>query len=697
MTRSSPSHTIQLMNDTTSKWLRLLSSNTITRLLFQRSTRHSLMKHYGAIVLALFLIVGIIVLDDYGLTIDEDDQRWIAIANIDLIMGRETGHFTDHVHHRFYGVAFELPLVLVERILQIEDIRSIHLSRHIITHIFFLVSGFFCYLLTYRMFNSRTLALFAMLLFLLHPRMYAHSFFNTKDIPFMSMFMIALFLTQRAFRRGDMLAFMLCGLGLGVLINLRIMGAVLFVAVLATRVLDLYQASDNNERKHILLTTAVFLVSSIWIFYVITPTIWADPVGLVVEWLPSLDQNIANVYQLFRGELFHSRDFHPPEYIPVWASITTPPLVLALGIIGTFTILFRYVTHPSDILRNTTLRFGLILIACVAAPVATAVYLDANIYNGWRQMYFLYAPSCLLAVFGLNWIISHIGNQRLRTGVYAVTGVGITVTVVAMISIHPHQQVYFNFLMDRTTPDYISTQYEMDYWGAPQREALEHLLERYPDSSLFLSSTDESMIRLNLEIIPEEAHNQRVHINYEDHDFFITNYREFWGREDSQEPPKTGVYTRMIYNSPIFSILPVDLARVQAIETPDSQEIDQAYKSVILKPPVWLSDFNLHLDGNMIIYIKSPCDIEDTTERFFLYVFPVDPDDLPQNRQRMGFENLDFNFENRGGMLDDSCVARVHLPEYDITAIETGQLTPDENRIWGARIPISDQVYDSSE
>lgn len=525
----------------------------LTRVLFHRSTYDFLMRHSGAIALVLFLIAGVLVLDDYGVTIDEDYQRSTAIANINYVLGREY-HFIAP-HDRFYGVAFELPLVLLERFLGIEDIRSIRLSRHITTHIFFLVSGFFCYLLTYRIFNSRPLALIAMLLFLLHPRLYTHSFFNTKDIPFLSMFMIALFLTHRALKKNDILTFMLCGLAVGVLMNLRVMGAVLFATVLAMRVLDMYYASSNRERRHILITATVFAVSSIWMLYVISPGLWSDPVRGILEWIPAISQGIANAYQLFRGELFPSREFHPPEYIPVWASITTPPLVLALGVIGTLTILFRYVMHPRDVFRNTTFRFGLVLIACVATPVAAAVYLDANIYNDWRQMYFLYAPFCLLAVFGLRWLVLNLENRKIRAGVYATTGATIAITIIAMAGIHPHQHVYFNFLVDRTTPEHLRTQYDMEYWGHSYREALEHLLERYPDSQLNIASNDYGIIaRMNWDIMPQKDR-ERISINGEEYDFYITNYRDLWYSGAIQAPSDPGIYTRTIYNSTLFTIL----------------------------------------------------------------------------------------------------------------------------------------------
>ena len=515
------------------------------------------MRHSGAIALVLFLIAGVLVLDDYGVGVDEDWQRATAIANINYVLGRDSDFIADH--NRFYGVAFELPLVLLERFLGIEDIRSIRLSRHITTHIFFLVGGFFCYLLTYRIFNSRPLALIAMLLFLLHPRLYAHSFINTKDIPFLSMFMIALFLTHRALKKNDILTFMLCGLAVGVLINLRVMGAVLLATVLAMRVLDMYYASSNTERRHILITAAVFAVSSIWMLYLITPVLWSDPVRGVLEWIPAIDQGTVNVYQIFRGSPFLSGEFHPPEYIPVWASITTPPLVLALGVIGTLAILFRYVMHPSDIFRNTTFRFGLVLIACVATPVAAAVYLDANLYNDWRQMYFLYAPFCLLAVFGLRWLVLNFENRRIRAGVYATTGATIAITIIAMAGMHPHQHVYFNFLVDRTTPEHLRTQYEMEYWGHSFREALEHLLERYPDTQLNIAANDYGIIvRPNWGIMPQKDRERITAIgdpSTQEYNFYITNYRDLWHSGFIHAPSDPGIYTRTIYNSTLFTIL----------------------------------------------------------------------------------------------------------------------------------------------
>ena len=89
----------------------------------------------------LFVAVGIAVVDDYGITIDDPFQRRHAEQNVAYLMGdRDALPGTDI---RFYGIALELPLLLAERLLGLQDSRDIYLFRHLITHLFFIVGAFF--------------------------------------------------------------------------------------------------------------------------------------------------------------------------------------------------------------------------------------------------------------------------------------------------------------------------------------------------------------------------------------------------------------------------------------------------------------------------------------------------------------------------------------------------------------------------
>ena len=172
----------------------------------------------GLLVCALFLLLGLALAGDYGIDPDEKNQRRIAQANWNYLRGQadSVAQGLPLYSDRVYGVSFELPLLLAQQALGLTNDPAIHRLRAIFTHLFFIVGGYFCYRLAYRLFNHRLLALLALLIFLLHPRLYAHSFFNSKDPVFLSMLVIALYLLERAFRRGHPRGFPAAGRGGGI-------------------------------------------------------------------------------------------------------------------------------------------------------------------------------------------------------------------------------------------------------------------------------------------------------------------------------------------------------------------------------------------------------------------------------------------------------------------------------------------------
>ena len=349
---------------------------------------------------ALFAVAGVAVLDDYGLGWDEFDQRRTARANLDYALG--ASQEPPILHDRYYGVAIEMPLLLAERALRLQDIRHIYLTRHLLTHLFFIAGGFACGMLAYRMLGSRWIALLAMLIFLLHPRLYAHSFFNSKDVPFAVTLLIALYLAHRAFRKDTLSAFLLCGIAVGLAINLRPFALMLLPMIPAMRALDLRRASGRAERKHILATAAAFLAATLATAYITHPYYWENPLRFV-EGLHVLSQHPTIVENLFMGEIYRS-DAVPWNFIPVWFAITAPPAALLLGAIGAAAVCLQTIARPLAALRARETRFRVLLLGCVLLPVAVVIALQANIYTGWRQMYFLWAPFCLLAAVGLRTI-----------------------------------------------------------------------------------------------------------------------------------------------------------------------------------------------------------------------------------------------------------------------------------------------------
>ena len=635
-------------------------------------------------VCALFAIVGVAVMNDYGLGGDEGFQRAIAGSVVDYTLG--VSEDPPLGHNRYYGVAFEMPLLLAERALGLQDSRHIYLTRHMVTHLFFIAGGFACGMLAYRMLGSRWIALLAMLMFLLHPRLYAHSFFNTKDIPFAAMLLIALYLAHRAFRKDTLGAFLLCGVGVGLAINLRVFALMLPPMILAMRALDLWQAG-RGERKRILASAGVFAAATLGTMYIVHPYYWENPLRFV-EGVRVLSRHPTITPNLFMGEIYLS-DAVPWNYIPVWFAITAPPVALLMGAVGCAAAFWQAITRPLAALNCRETRFRIMLIGCFALPVAVAIALQSNIYQGWRQMYFLWAPFCLLAAVGLYALTKSGAGERTRGGIaarlpgwvrgggyrlymarralaYGAAGVGLITTLTAMAALHPHQQVYFNALTDTKTPGALAKRYEMDYLLVAHRQLLEHLLARYPDDTLRVRT-----VFKNARILPSSDRERIVYARAPDADFYLNS--RFSYRGDTPNPLR--FHSVQAYGSDIAYILAPNSAAYRDYYRAEYNDVE-ANGTLLAR-----AAFDIYIHNGALHYLSANCAplLADAKSGVFLHIIPDDPEDLPADSREFGFENRDFwitdlnAFFTHTAFFDGKCVTRRPLPDYPIARIRTGQ------------------------
>ena len=112
-----------------------------------------------------------------------------------------------------------------------------------------------------------------------------------------------------------------------------------------------------------------------------------------------------------------------------------------------------------------------------------------------------------------------------------------------------------------------------------------------------------------------------------------------------------------------------------------------AFAEAALSEPVARNHFDLYLRDNRLLFIREPCAPSDADARFFLHVHPVDGGDLPRERRRHGFDNLDFRFDEGGARFDGKCAAIADLPAYPIERIRAGQIG-DEGETWEASIAL---------
>ena len=594
---------------------------------------------WGVLFCALAFLPAIAVVDDWGVMGDTIyAERPNAAAFLRYIEDGDDDAL-DHALHstqdRYYGNIFRLSLLFVEDVLGLDDSRNIHLVRHLLTHVVFLAGGFAGYLLAYRMFRSRWLALFALALYLLHPRIYAHSFFNPKDAPFLAFFMVGLWLAHRAFETRRASAFALCGAATGLLTSLRVMGVALFAIVFVVRASDLLRARTWDERRRILATSALFACAAAGCFYAVVPYLWADPIGRSVEMAAELSQLSYQIPQRFHGQTVLSTDL-PPHYLPVWFAITTPPFALLLGAVGIAGLVWRAVAERDALLRNTALRFELMLGACIALPLVAIVALGSTLYNGWRHMYFLWAPFVLLATSGLGALATVAQRIPLPGGwrpalsgglvVCCLAVLGLAAVVAQMVRLHPHLPFYFNALVNRAAPEELRQRYSMYHMGT-LLSGYAYILEANPDRAVNMQRGVAAKppdwlagaAPRHLEMFPLRERQRVAFKRAADPDFYVVRQNSTL---DRHLPPL--LYSLKIYDSTVVRVATPHLSRAGEAEAAAQRAV---FRQITAGDPVAVEGgadgFDIYLGETEIALVKETCSPGDLHRVKRLTIYPA--------------------------------------------------------------------------
>jgi len=652
------------------------------------------LKGLALVVWALFLIAGLAIVDDYGVSIDTENQHLNALSTLNYVLHDDLGRFRVAAD-RFYGVAFELPLLLLtERVLGLEDSRHVHLARHVLTHLFFLFGGFCCYLLARRLSGDRLIALLVMALFLLSPRLYAHSFFNSKDAVFASAFVMALLVVSRAFDRDSVGAYRGCGAMAGFLINLRVMGVVLFAIVLVFRAWAWFRAEGGAARRRAAATTGVFALWGGLVLFISLPYLWDDPVGRLAEMVVALADHPIVLHELFRGQVFSSAAM-PWDYVLRWFAISQPPVTLLLGLLGLVAlglaaggVVRRGAgAGPGAAWGAAELRFGVLLATCFALPLLAFVLLRPNAYQGWRHFYFLHGPFCLLATFALMGLrqLSARGVRKEWVGgaACALTAAGLGVVVVQMARLHPNQYLYFNFFVDRKTPEWLNERYETDYWDMMLRQGYEHILRREPASTINMRRRQVILwddINRNVQILPAAARNRFTYDPSRDLDFHLggSPERSFLPRDPF--PPV--IHRIKVYNNTMLTVSTPDLSRVDPAVADEYRALHRA--ATAGEPVARGGGFDAHLHGDRLAWVKEACEPGELLFPFRLAFYPVDAGRLPESRRRWGY----FMLGARGVRFDGKCLGARRLPDFALARIRLGQNGPDGGVLWEVEVPL---------
>lgn len=125
-----------------------------------------------------------------------------------------------------------------------------------------------------------------------------------------------------------------------------------------------------------------------------------------------------------------------------------------------------------------------------------------------------------------------------------------------------------------------------------------------------------------------------------------------------------------------------------ALLTPEHRHIflydwalyDQWRRTAHPGPPIISDLWQVYLNNGYLTYQSPHCPLPD--ERFFLHLTPRFAADLPTDRRQHGYDNHDFALKFGSITLTDgTCIIHRPLPDYELSAIRTGQYNA-AGQIW---------------
>ena len=494
-----------------------------------------------ALIYLAFIVIGILSYRDYGISVDEWDMRLLGFVNLkyiteiffhdisakldEILLIPKISDYSSNTH----GVIFTLPMAFVEYFFNITDSQKYYFIRHYFNHLIFLISNFYFFLIVKEKFNNWIYGILGGLFLFLSPRIFAESFYNQKDILFLSLFIINLYYGIHFLKSPSLKNSILFSLTTALAIDIRIMGIIIAPII----VFFTYLKYLKNKNFKIFIGIPIYLILVPLFTILFWPFLWENPLIHFIQNFKSLSSYVSVGYNFYLGNYYESSNV-PWHYIIVWIGITTPIFYLVLFAVGFSSYTLRFKKRLFKITNNNSengLWVGekeledLIYYILFIAPIFIVIFLNSTLYNGWRHLYFIYPCFLLISLRGLHLIDMNYFKRR-NWVLKIMISIFLAHIAFVMIKDHPYQNIYFNFLSGKN----IGTKFELDYWGLSNKQALEYILKNDSKSVIKIGSAGPISLENSKQIL-SSLDKKRVMISENiESDYIIDNYIYWYGK-----------------------------------------------------------------------------------------------------------------------------------------------------------------------
>ena len=486
-------------------------------------------KHLPVIILlSILLIVGLFTYKTYGTYWDEYLQRDMGKISYNYLF-----HHNDALKSfmdKDYGVLIELPLYAIEVALFSNNYNASIEARHLCCFLIFFIGLIFFYALLIKLKFNRLWATIGTAMLVLSPRIYGHSFFNSKDIPFMVFYIIAFYTLLLLIQKQNHKYAILHAFASALLINVRITGIIIFPFTVLFLMVFATSNSLNYQQKipwfKMFKILLMYLISCAVFIYLFWPFLWENPIDNFSTAYTNMSKFRWDGYGYLMGEKI--RSINPPwYYLPKWIAITTPVFYLfafAASVILFFGNLFK---KRISFFKDFENLFQWMALSFLIVPVLAIIYLNSTLYDTWRHVYFIYPFLLVSGLYGLSTVSNKLLKYKLQWLITAISIFFLSYELLKMIKSHPYHYVYFNEIPGQKRNE-IRQKNDVDFWGVSFKQAFEKLLELDPGLKvkIFADSSPAYSNYLSL-----NYHHKNCRLEFVDEeskaDYYITNYRYY--------------------------------------------------------------------------------------------------------------------------------------------------------------------------
>jgi hypothetical protein len=176
---------------------------------------------------------------------------------------------------------------------------------------------------------------------------------------------------------------------------------------------------------------------------------------------------------LFEVRLVNSLQL-PADFLPVSIAVQMPEIVLILLLLAIPISIGALLVRRARI--DGWMRPGYVLLfTAIAFPFAHFVILRPVTYDCARHFLFVLPPIAVAAGVVAHRLLEHARTPLTRGAVAASLIAGIGSQVATMVTLHPHEYIYYNELVGGVKG--AEDRFELDYWGNSYAEAVHELTQ----------------------------------------------------------------------------------------------------------------------------------------------------------------------------------------------------------------------------